>query len=165
MAERAGATAPDAALPEEPSRWHRAIRAWRHESEEIERVGDRIADPETRATIRRLGQSYLDRSEAAFADAAQSSDFVSDLAWLALDFERVGAGRQAAIVLSRYRELAVSSYPLSLLDFYVGYHAIVRARLSVMRRGARRPDDLEVRRMVEIAVKHLRRAARDAAPA
>lgn len=94
MAERAGATAPDAALPEEPARWHRAIRAWRHESEEIERVGDRIADPETRATIRRLGQSYLDRSEAAFADAAQSSDFVSDLAWLALDFERVGrAGR------------------------------------------------------------------------
>ncbi len=115
--------------------------------------------------IRRLGQSYLESSEAAFAGAAHSSEFVSDLAWLALDFERVGAGRQAAVVLARYRELAATTYPLSLLHFYVGYHAIVRARLSVMRRGTRRPHDAEVRRMVEIAVEHLRRAVRDAVPA
>jgi len=165
MAEPAGAAAPDGCLLEAPSGWHRAIRAWRHESEEIERLGDRIADSKTRATIRGYGQSYLDQSEAAFAGAVHSSDFVSDLAWLALDFERVGARRQAAVVLSRYRDLAAAAYPLSLLDFYVGYHAIARARLSVLRRGAPRADDPEVRRMVEIAVRHLRRAARAAAPA
>jgi MOSC domain-containing protein YiiM len=93
-----------------------------------------------------------------FDPLLRMGDVLSDIAFLAMDLERLGADELASSLLCDYRELGADAYPESLLDFYVAYRAIVRAKVRAMRSGQSGAVDHEVSRLVEIAHAHLQRA-------
>jgi uncharacterized protein len=93
-----------------------------------------------------------------FDQSLRIADVVCDLAFLAMDLEGLGSPDCAVELLRHYRELTASTYPLTLLDFYIGYRSIVRAKVGAIRAHETGTVDPEVSRLIELAVLHLRRA-------
>lgn len=85
------------------------------------------------------------------------ADVLSDVAFLAMDLERLDAAQHATGLLDYYAELSATTYPASLLDFYIAYRAMVRAKVGAIRAQQTRSVDLQVARYVEIATRHLQR--------
>jgi aminoglycoside phosphotransferase family enzyme/predicted kinase len=87
------------------------------------------------------------------------ADVVSDVAFLAMDLERRGAPALARQFLAAYREFSAETYPESLLDFYIAFRAIVRAKVEALRarqlRSAPAPDHSK---LIGLAITHLRQA-------
>ncbi len=65
-----------------------------------------------------------------FDDSLRWGDVVADVAFLAMDLERIGASDAADRFLTWYREFSGESYPQSLVDHYVAYRASVRAKVA-----------------------------------
>ena len=83
------------------------------------------------------GPRVLDCIE--FDDRLRHGDVLADVAFLAMDLERLGAPRPAAQFLDWYREFSGHPHPTSLQDHYVAYRAHVgQGRLSASRTGRRR---------------------------
>jgi uncharacterized protein len=60
-------------------------------------------------------------------------DAVSDLAFLALECERLGASWVSDLILDTYREETGDHPPERLLAFYKSYHACLRAKIAIWR--------------------------------
>lgn len=77
------------------------------------------------------GPRILDCIE--FDDRLRHGDVLADVAFLAMDLERLGAAGAAERFLAYYREFAGETYPSSLAHHYVAYRAHVRAKVACLR--------------------------------
>ena len=96
------------------------------------------------------GPRILDCLE--FDERLRFGDVLLDVAFLAMDLERLGRPDLARRFLDDYRAVAGDSWPSSLEHFYIAYRAHVRARVAAMSDD---PDGSRAR--LAIAVEHLRR--------
>jgi predicted kinase len=103
------------------------------------------------------GPRVLDCIE--FDDRLRHCDVLADVAFLAMDLERLGACEQAARFLDWYREFSGHPHPRSLTDHYVAYRAHVRAKVACLRHaqgdGA---AAAEASALLALALRHLERA-------
>ncbi|TWH61505.1 hypothetical protein L612_001500000430 [Rhodococcus rhodochrous J38] len=68
-----------------------------------------------------------------FDDELRYGDAVLDLAFLAMDLERLGAESAARRLLERYSEVSGDHPPSSLVHHYIAYRALVRAKVTALR--------------------------------
>jgi aminoglycoside phosphotransferase family enzyme/predicted kinase len=68
-----------------------------------------------------------------FNDNLRIIDLISELAFLLMDLDAHGRADLAALLLNRYLELGGDYGALPLLPFYLGYRAMVRAKVAVLR--------------------------------
>ncbi|ETA66571.1 bifunctional aminoglycoside phosphotransferase/ATP-binding protein [Haloechinothrix halophila] len=102
------------------------------------------------------GPRVLDCLE--FDDELRWLDGLDDIAFLAMDLERLGEPALAARLLARYAEFAADSAPASLRHHYIAYRAFVRVKVACLRHAqgnAAAADD--AKRYAAIAVDHLRK--------
>lgn len=77
------------------------------------------------------GPRILDCLE--FDDALRMGDALADVAFLAMDLERLGRADLAELTLSWYRELAHDPFPVSLAHHWVALRALIRAKVALLR--------------------------------
>lgn len=70
-----------------------------------------------------------------FSRALRCADVASDLAFLLMDLDRLGAQEAAAVLVARYRAAGMD-LPDTLLRFYKAHRALVRAKVACLRRCA-----------------------------
>jgi aminoglycoside phosphotransferase family enzyme/predicted kinase len=94
-----------------------------------------------------------------FDDRLRHVDGVDDAAFLAMDLEYLGRADLAEHFLNEYRRLANDEAPESLAHFYVGYRAVVRAKVDCIKvdQGSAAAAG-DARRHLELAAEHLRAA-------
>jgi predicted kinase len=80
------------------------------------------------------GPRILDALE--FDDRLRWGDVLYDVGFLAMDLERLGRPDLAATFLASYAEYAAETHPASLEHHYVAYRALVRSKISCLRRDA-----------------------------
>jgi aminoglycoside phosphotransferase family enzyme/predicted kinase len=103
------------------------------------------------------GPRVLDCLE--FDDALRHGDVLADVAFLAMDLERLGAPEAAARFLAWYDESSGRTSPASLVDHYVAYRAQVRAKVSCIRYGQGVASAAaEARHLLALSSEHLERA-------
>ncbi|MGE3621371.1 MAG: AAA family ATPase [Acidimicrobiia bacterium] len=103
------------------------------------------------------GPRVLDCLE--FDDRLRYGDVLGDVAFLAMDLERLGRPDLADRFLSAYREHADDDWPASLQHHHVAYRAQVRAKVSAIRATQGDPDAAATaRRLLALARDHLERA-------
>ncbi|WP_422747862.1 AAA family ATPase [Mycobacterium sp. WMMD1722] len=92
-----------------------------------------------------------------FDDRLRFVDAIDDAAFLAMDLEYLGRKDLADLFLDAYRERAGDTAPRSLIDFYIAYRAVVRAKVDCIRvsqgHGTAAAD---ARWHLELAANHLR---------
>ena len=100
------------------------------------------------------GPRILDCIE--FDDNLRHGDVLSDVAFLAMDLERLGAPAAAALFLDRYREFSGETYPASLSHHYVASRAHVRCKVACLRH-AQGGDGAEAdaRSLLDLTLRHL----------
>jgi aminoglycoside phosphotransferase family enzyme/predicted kinase len=76
------------------------------------------------------GPRFLDCLE--FDDHLRYADVVADVAFLAMDLERLGHRDLAARLFDAYRRESGDWWPESLGDFYVAYRALVRSKIACL---------------------------------
>ena len=94
-----------------------------------------------------------------FSDELRYGDVLADVAFLAMDLERLGAPRLAELFVDSYCELSGERHPKSLVDYYVAFRALIRAKVSALRseqgdEGAR----AAAAALLELARERLRRS-------
>jgi uncharacterized protein len=77
------------------------------------------------------GPRILDCLE--FDDRLRWGDVLADVAFLAMDLERLGAPELSARFLRWYREFSGETYPRSLAEHYIAYRAHVRSKVACLR--------------------------------
>ncbi len=77
------------------------------------------------------GPRVLDCLE--FADRLRHGDALGDVAFLAMDLERLGRPDLAVAFLDRYREYSGDAWPASLAHHHIAYRAQVRALVAGLR--------------------------------
>jgi aminoglycoside phosphotransferase family enzyme/predicted kinase len=102
------------------------------------------------------GPRILDCIE--FSDELRWGDVLNDVAFLAMDLERLGAPALADLLLAWHREFSADTWPESLAHHFVAYRAAVRAKVTSIRheQGESHAADL-VRSLLGLAVDHLER--------
>ncbi len=94
-----------------------------------------------------------------FSDALRFGDVCADVAFLAMDLERLGRAAEAKQFLNAYQELAGDPFPDSLLHHYVALRAYVRAKVACLRVGQGDGSArAEAGRLHRLAMGHLRQA-------
>src|SRR5665213_2763669 len=94
-----------------------------------------------------------------FSDQLRYVDVCADVAFLAMDLERLGYPEAAARFLLGYQELADDRFPEPLLHHYLASRAYVRAKVSCLQADQGAPDALaQARQFQRIARDHLRRS-------
>jgi len=68
-----------------------------------------------------------------FDDELRYGDGALDIAFLAMDLERLGAREAAHRLLSAYAEFSGDTCPASLMHHYIAYRALVRAKVTALR--------------------------------
>jgi predicted kinase len=103
------------------------------------------------------GPRILDCIE--FDDHFRYGDVLADVAFLAMDLERLGARALARAFLSSYAEFSGESHPESLIHHYIAYRAHVRAKVACIRHHqGDRSAAAEARRLLVICRRHLEQA-------
>jgi predicted kinase len=100
------------------------------------------------------GPRVLDCLE--FDDRLRYGDVLADVAFLAMDLERLGAASLASAFLAEYRRLTAEGHPASLEDHYIAFRAHIRAKVACLRGGPDAPR--EVAGLLDVARAHLGRA-------
>lgn len=101
------------------------------------------------------GPRILDCLE--FDDRLRHGDVLADLAFLAMDLERLGRPEAAARLLEDYREESGTSFPPSLAHFYVASRAHVRMLVACLRAEQATDDGTgAVEPLLRLAHRHLR---------
>ncbi len=77
------------------------------------------------------GPQVLDCLE--FSDRLRFGDRLNDVAFLAMDLERLGHRELAETFLRRYCDASGAAWPRSLEHFYIAYRAHVRAKVACIR--------------------------------
>src|SRR5664280_1615222 len=94
-----------------------------------------------------------------FSDQLRYVDVCADVAFLAMDLERLGYPEAAARFLLGYQELADDRFPEPLLHHYLASRAYVRAKVSCLQADQGAPDAVaQARQFQRIARDHLRRS-------
>lgn len=102
------------------------------------------------------GPRVLDCLE--FDDRLRRLDGLDDVAFLAMDLERLGAADMGELLLDRYAEHTADPAPASLRAHYVAYRAFVRVKVACLRHAqGDRQAAADAVRYAGIAVRHLRR--------
>jgi uncharacterized protein len=115
--------------------------------------GDLIADD---IFVLDDGPRVLDCLE--FDDRLRRLDGLDDIAFLAMDLERLGAPELGELLLDRYAEHTADPAPASLRAHYIAYRAFVRVKVACLRHAqGDTPAADEARAYADIAVRHLRR--------
>jgi hypothetical protein len=100
------------------------------------------------------GPRVLDCLE--FDDRLRWGDACADVAFLAMDLERLGATGESEAFLAAYRAAAGDDWPDSLADFYVAYRAHVRAKVACLRHAQGAAGAAETARdLLRLAHRHL----------
>jgi uncharacterized protein len=100
------------------------------------------------------GPRVLDCLE--FADALRYGDVLADVAFLAMDLERLGRADLARRFLDRYAEVAADRWPESLEHLYIAYRAVVRSKVACLRADDGVGEAAEsARRLLTLARGHL----------
>lgn len=91
-----------------------------------------------------------------FDEELRSGDVLADIAFLAMDLERLGRPALAALLLDTYRHATDDDGPASLADHYVAQRALVRASVGLLRaeQGDERAEPI-ARRHLDLARRHL----------
>jgi uncharacterized protein len=102
------------------------------------------------------GPRVLDCLE--FDDRLRRLDSLDDVAFLAMDLERLGRPDLSALLLDRSAEFSGAPAPATLRAHYLAYRAFVRVKVACLRhaQGDEAAAD-EARTYADIAVRHLRR--------
>lgn len=100
------------------------------------------------------GPRILDCLE--FDDRLRYGDVLNDVAFLAMDLERLGHRDLAQEFLERYREFVGGSWPSSLEHHYMAYRAHVRAKVACIRHTQGDPEARALARSFHaLALAHL----------
>jgi aminoglycoside phosphotransferase family enzyme/predicted kinase len=107
------------------------------------------------------GPRILDCIE--FDDHLRHVDVWNDVAFLAMDLERLGRPDLAAVLTDTYREMSADSAPHGLVHLFIAYRALVRAKVAALRSlqtdGIECDDCVaEARARLEQCRRHLRAA-------
>jgi len=103
------------------------------------------------------GPRVLDCLE--FDDRLRYLDQLDDVAFLAMDVERLGAPDLATAMLTAYVDYANDPAPPALLHHFLAYRAFVRAKVSALRSfqgGSDAGAGADARRFSRLALHHLR---------
>jgi len=104
------------------------------------------------------GPRVLDCLE--FDDALRHLDRIDDVAFLAMDLERLGAPDLAAALFRWYREFSGDNAPDSLIHHYIAYRAFVRAKVACLRHDqGDTAAASSARALSDVALRHLAKAA------
>jgi len=90
--------------------------------------GDLLADD---VFLLEDGPRVLDCLE--FDSGLRAGDVLADIAFLAMDLERLGRPELSAQLLSEHRRLLGDDWPPSLADHWIAYRAQVRAKVACLR--------------------------------
>jgi aminoglycoside phosphotransferase family enzyme/predicted kinase len=91
-----------------------------------------------------------------FDDQLRYGDVLADVAFLAMDLDRLGHPELARRFLAAYCEHANDTWPASLADHHVAYRAHVRAKVSAIRAAQGDADSAAAaRRLLEMTHGHL----------
>jgi predicted kinase len=132
--------------PDSPGTWQSVRQVWVRECDEVDLLGDVVADRATRRLIRELGLAYLDGRHELF-DARVSAGQIR---------EGHGVPRCEHVYLTAAGGGA--TYPSSLLEFYIAYRALVSAKVRAIRVHQTGAVDVDIAPHARLAVDHLRRA-------
>ena len=100
------------------------------------------------------GPRVLDCIE--FDDRLRYGDVLADVAFLAMDLERLGRPDLAACFLGAYREHAGDTWPTSLAHHHIAYRAQVRAKVAAIRSGQGHAASAgEAEGLLDLARRHL----------
>ena len=114
--------------------------------------GDLLADD---IFCRPDGPRVLDCLE--FDDHLRFGDVLADVAFLAMDLERLGRADLARCFLDRYAERARDVWPPSLEHLYVAYRALVRTKVACLRADDGDAAALDgARELLALSARHLR---------
>ncbi len=108
------------------------------------------------------GPRILDTIE--FADRYRWGDVAGDIAFLAMDLERLGAPELAHELVDAYQDSAGAELPPTLVDHYIAYRALVRAKVAALRAaqetdpGLAASDRSQAVSLLERSIGHLERA-------
>lgn len=103
------------------------------------------------------GPRLLDCLE--FDDRLRYGDVLADVAFLAMDLQRLGHPELSRHLLDRYRQVTGDRWPSSLEHLHVAYRAHVRAKVTFLRAAQGDPSaTAAARRLHDLALDHLRRA-------
>jgi len=96
----------------------------------------------------------------AFDDNLRVADVLGDVAFLAMDLERLVGPNPTQLFMRAWAEFTGESHPSSLAHFYVAYRAHVRAKVAGLRVGqGDREAEGWVRRYLDLCVRHLELAS------
>jgi aminoglycoside phosphotransferase family enzyme/predicted kinase len=94
-----------------------------------------------------------------FDDQLRYGDVLADVAFLAMDLERLGAPALGAEFMGAYAEFSAESHPDSLAHHYVAYRAHVRAKVACLRHQQGDTSAAgEAESLLAISLAHLERA-------
>ena len=100
------------------------------------------------------GPQVLDCIE--FDDELRFGDTLADVAFLAMDLERLGRPDLGARFLHDYRSHADDAWPASLEHHHIAYRAHVRSKVATIRAAqGHAPSTAEARHLLDLAVRHL----------
>ncbi|MEX2307311.1 MAG: AAA family ATPase [Pirellulales bacterium] len=68
-----------------------------------------------------------------FSDELRTVDIADELSFLSMECRRLGDGRVGEVVISQYQRVCKDEIPETLLAFYAGYRALVRAKVALLR--------------------------------
>jgi uncharacterized protein len=95
-----------------------------------------------------------------FDDELRYVDRIDDAAFLAMDLEFLGRKDLGDYFLERYAAQSVDTAPPSLRDFYIGYRAVVRAKVDCMRVVQGKSESkADAATHLDIALQHLENGA------
>jgi predicted kinase len=102
------------------------------------------------------GPRMLDCIE--FDDRLRYGDVLADVAFLAMDLERLGAERLATRFLAWYREFSNEHHPDTLMHYYIAFRALIRSKVACVRvtQGDRKAS-ATASALLTLALGHLRR--------
>ena len=90
-----------------------------------------------------------------FDDQLRFGDVLGDVAFLAMDLERLGRRDLGRRLLDRYRAQSGDRWPASLEHFYIAYRALVRAKVACLRVGDDAAWATAARDLLALAESHL----------
>ena len=100
------------------------------------------------------GPRVLDCIE--FDDRYRLGDTLADVAFLAMDLERLGHAELADRFLAAYREHADDTWPATLAHHHLAYRAHVRAKVSAIRAAqGHEAAAQDVRQLLDLTLRHL----------
>jgi aminoglycoside phosphotransferase family enzyme/gluconate kinase len=80
----------------------------------------------------------------AFDETLRLGDVLADIAFLAMDLERIGGPAEARTLLDAYCEFSNEHHPDSLAHHYIAYRALVRAKIAALRAtDGNKPGDID----------------------